>query len=80
MDILLLLIPVSLLLLLVGGGLFWWTVNSGQYDDLDSPARRILFDDDSDMVPDKARRSDVNKEKAMASKASTTNHQEFSDT
>lgn len=53
MDILLLLIPVSLLLLLVGGALFWWTVNSGQYDDLDSPAQRILFDDDCDMVPER---------------------------
>ncbi|WP_127554874.1 cbb3-type cytochrome oxidase assembly protein CcoS [Saccharospirillum alexandrii] len=57
MDILLLLIPVSLLLLLLGGGLFWWTVNSGQYDDLDSPAQRILFDDDSDMVPNRPDRS-----------------------
>jgi cbb3-type cytochrome oxidase maturation protein len=57
MDILLLLIPVSLLLLLVGGALFWWTVNSGQYDDLDSPAQRILFDDDRDMVPDRPERS-----------------------
>ncbi|WP_028670119.1 cbb3-type cytochrome oxidase assembly protein CcoS [Saccharospirillum impatiens] len=58
MDILLLLIPVSLLLLSVGGVLFWWTVNSGQYDDLDSPARRILFDDDSDMVPGRHQKSD----------------------
>ncbi|GGX62107.1 cbb3-type cytochrome oxidase assembly protein CcoS [Saccharospirillum salsuginis] len=51
MDILLLLLPVSLFLLAVGGGLFWWTVHSGQYDDLDSPAQRILFDDDEDMIP-----------------------------
>jgi len=51
MDILLLLLPVSLFLLAVGGGLFWWTVRSGQYDDLDSPAQRILFDDDDDMIP-----------------------------
>jgi len=56
MDILLLLIPVSLLLLLVGGALFWWTVHSGQYDDLDSPAQRILFEDDGDMVPDRCDR------------------------
>ncbi|WP_108124839.1 cbb3-type cytochrome oxidase assembly protein CcoS [Saccharospirillum mangrovi] len=51
MDILRLLLPVSALLLLIGGGLFWWTVRSGQYDDLDSPAHRILFDDDDDMIP-----------------------------
>lgn len=52
MDILLLLLPVSVFLLAVGGGLFWWTVRSGQYDDLDSPAQRILFDDDEDMIPE----------------------------
>lgn len=51
MDILLLLIPVTLFLLAIGGMLFWWTVRSGQYDDLDSPAHRILFDDDEDMIP-----------------------------
>lgn len=55
MDILLLLLPVSLFLLAVGGTLFWWTVRSGQYDDLDSPAQRILFDDDEDMIPDSAK-------------------------
>lgn len=53
MDILLLLIPVTMLLLLVAGLLFWWTVKSGQYDDLDSPAQRILFDDDDHMIPNK---------------------------
>lgn len=63
MDILLLLIPVSLLLLLVGGGLFWWTVNSGQYDDLDSPAQRILFDDDSEMVPERSVKPQANGER-----------------
>lgn len=51
MDILLLLIPVTLFLLTVSGLLFWWTVRSGQYDDLESPAHRILFDDDDDMIP-----------------------------
>lgn len=52
MDILHIVIPVSLLLLTAGGLLFWWTVKHGQYDDLDSPAHRILFDDDDDMLPD----------------------------
>lgn len=51
MDILLLLIPITMFLLTAGGVLFWWTVKSGQYDDLDSPAQRILFDDDEDMIP-----------------------------
>jgi cbb3-type cytochrome oxidase maturation protein len=57
-DILLLLIPVTLLLLTVSGVLFWWTVKSGQYDDLDSPAQRILFDDDEHMIPTSKDKSD----------------------
>ena len=58
MDILLLLIPVTLFLLVVAGLLFWWSVRNGQYDDLDSPAHRILFDDDDDMIPTKKPRDD----------------------
>ena len=46
MDILYLLIPLSLVLVFVIGGLFWWAVHSGQFDDLEGPARRILMDDD----------------------------------
>lgn len=78
MDILLLLIPVSLLLLLLGGGLFWWTVNSGQYDDLDSPAQRILFDDDSDMVPDQPDRSRSGNGPAKPDEPVTANQQDSS--
>ena len=54
MDVLVYLIPVSLLL---GGGAlaaFLWSLRSGQYEDLDGAANRILFDDDSplpDRVP-----------------------------
>lgn len=47
MDVLIYLIPVSLLL---GGGAlvaFLWSLKSGQYEDLDGAANRILFDDDS---------------------------------
>ncbi|MEO1203336.1 MAG: cbb3-type cytochrome oxidase assembly protein CcoS [Pseudomonadota bacterium] len=46
MDILYLLIPLALLLL--GGAVwaFFWAVGSGQFDDLDTPAVRILLDDD----------------------------------
>lgn len=47
MDILYLLIPLSLLLvaLLVGGAV--WAVLNGQFDDRDSPAHRILDDEDA---------------------------------
>ena len=47
MDILLLLIPLSVVLVLLIGAGFWWSVASGQFDDLDGPAHRILADDDS---------------------------------
>jgi len=45
-DILLLLIPVSVVLVALIGGVFWWSVKSGQFDDLEGPAHRILADDD----------------------------------
>jgi len=46
MEALILLIPVSLAL---GGAAlvaFLWTMRSGQYEDLDRAAHRILFEDD----------------------------------
>ena len=41
-----LLVPLSLLLVFLIAALFWWSVRSGQYDDLEGPAYRVLFDDD----------------------------------
>ena len=54
MSILYVLIPLALLIL--GGAVwaFFWAVGSGQFDDLDTPAMRILMDDD------KAPKSDAN--------------------
>ncbi|CAA6604105.1 putative cytochrome oxidase maturation protein cbb3-type [Rhodospirillaceae bacterium LM-1] len=46
MTNLLLLIPVALLLGLFGLVAFLWALKSGQFDDLDGAAHRILFDDD----------------------------------
>ncbi len=45
MNSLLLLMPVAMLMGLVGLLAFLWTLRSGQYDDLDGAANRILFDD-----------------------------------
>lgn len=55
MTILLLLIPISLLLLCVAVWFLIWGVRSGQYDDLDSPGHRILFEDDAHLIPKDAR-------------------------
>ncbi len=46
MTSLLILIPVALFLGLLGLGAFLWALRSGQFDDLDGAAHRILFDDD----------------------------------
>lgn len=45
MSVLILLIPIALMLGLVGLGAFIWSLKSGQYDDLEGAARRILNDD-----------------------------------
>lgn len=48
MDILIILVPAALGLGLVGLVAFLWSLNSGQFDDLDGAANRILIDDDLD--------------------------------
>jgi len=45
-TVLLYLIPIALALGLVGLAAFLWALRSGQFDDLDGAANRILFDDD----------------------------------
>lgn len=45
MTILAVLIPVSLGLGLLGLVAFLWTLRSGQYDDLEGDANRILFEE-----------------------------------
>lgn len=47
MDILLVLIPVALFLGLLGLAAFLWALRSGQFEDLDGAANRILFDDEN---------------------------------
>lgn len=46
MDALVWLIPLAIGLGLVGLLAFVWALRSGQFDDLDGAAERILFDDD----------------------------------
>jgi cbb3-type cytochrome oxidase maturation protein len=47
MEVLAFLIPAALFLGLLGLGAFIWSLKTGQYDDLDGAARRILIDDDN---------------------------------
>jgi cbb3-type cytochrome oxidase maturation protein len=52
MNILYVLIPLALLLLCGAVWAFFWAVGNGQFDDLDTPAVRIIMDDD-DRPPEK---------------------------
>jgi len=45
-NVLVYLVPLALLLGLTGLAGFMWTLKSGQYEDLDGAAVRILPDDD----------------------------------
>ncbi|MDX1817390.1 MAG: cbb3-type cytochrome oxidase assembly protein CcoS [Marinobacter sp.] len=59
MESVLYLVPLMLILVAVGIGLFSWAVKSGQYDDLEGPAHRILYDDDKEMIPKDAQTPDM---------------------
>lgn len=48
MNGILILIPAALLMGLAGLAAFFWSLRSGQYDDLDGAAVRILIDDEPD--------------------------------
>ncbi|MGQ7269645.1 cbb3-type cytochrome oxidase assembly protein CcoS [Marinobacter nauticus] len=58
MQIVMILVPLMLILVALGVLLFSWAVKNGQYDDMDGPAHRILYDDDKDMIPKEARRTE----------------------
>jgi cbb3-type cytochrome oxidase maturation protein len=50
MEVIYGLIPFMILLGLVAVGVFFWAARSGQFDDLQGEAHRILMDDDLDDV------------------------------
>lgn len=53
MESLYILIPVSVLLVFLIGVVFWWSLRSGQMEDLEGPAYRMLMDDDRAVGADK---------------------------
>lgn len=46
MNVLVILVPAALSLGLLGLMAFLWSVKSGQYEDLEGAANRVLWDDD----------------------------------
>lgn len=47
MSILYFMIPMGIVIIAAALWAFFWAVDNGQFDDLESPAWRILLDDDS---------------------------------
>lgn len=55
MGFLFLLSGIFVLLIIVG---VFWSIRSGQFDDLEGPAERILMDDDDPLLPSRRPRGD----------------------
>jgi cbb3-type cytochrome oxidase maturation protein len=51
MEVLYLLIPLALVLVVIIGGALFWAIRSGQFEDMEGPAYRILMDDDDPRIP-----------------------------
>lgn len=65
MESLYLLIPLSVVLVFLIGVAFWWSVRSGQFDDMEGPAYRILMDDDQPRPDIAASQHDISETKKI---------------
>jgi cbb3-type cytochrome oxidase maturation protein len=52
MQIIFLVLPLALLIALIAVIAFIWAVRTGQMDDLETPAMRVLHDDEEPACPD----------------------------
>lgn len=76
MESLYLLIPLSVVLVLVIGVLFWWSVRSGQFDDLEGPAFRVVRDDDRPEIADEASAEGDDEPPGRGKRARTLRHRD----
>ena len=53
MEILYILIPLGVIVFGIAIWGFLWAVKSGQFEDMEGPAHRILMDDDDIRIPSK---------------------------
>ncbi len=56
MEAIFVLLPLALLIAAIAVGFFIWAARTGQFDDLDTPAVRILFDDEPAPTADRTSR------------------------
>jgi cbb3-type cytochrome oxidase maturation protein len=66
METIFVLLPLALLIAAVAVGFFVWAAQTGQFDDLETPAVRMLFDDPPSPRP----RNESNAAEALARQAS----------
>ncbi|WP_438971706.1 cbb3-type cytochrome oxidase assembly protein CcoS [Methylophaga sp.] len=66
MEVIYGLLPGMLLLGIIGVAVFFWAVRSGQYDDMDGAANRVLMDDEDEQRP--------SEDKTTAEEADTREH------
>jgi cbb3-type cytochrome oxidase maturation protein len=62
MEVIYLLIPVSLVLIGAIAWIFIWAIRSGQFDDLEGPAHRILMDDDDSIGSQEVKQDEPDRE------------------
>lgn len=72
MESLLILIPIALVFVIIAIAIFFWAVKSGQYDDLNTEARRILFDEDRPPAGEEGK-TDANKKSAVTGESGDCN-------
>ncbi len=60
MEILYILVPIALIFVFIALKVLFWAINNGQYDDLNTEAHRILFDEQSTTKPDKPKNTENN--------------------
>ncbi|OSM02536.1 cbb3-type cytochrome oxidase assembly protein CcoS [Magnetofaba australis] len=69
MDVLYFLAPLAIMLGLVGLIGMYWAWKQGQFDDLEGPAHRILFDDDGELDPHAKKNEDAQINDAVQNKS-----------
>lgn len=62
MDAIYGLVPAMILLALGSVAVFFWASKTGQYDDMEGPAHRILNDDDDPLLPENSKKLAVKQE------------------
>ncbi len=58
-SILVYLLGLTLFIVIIAAMVFFWAVRSGQFEDMEGPAQRILMDDDDPMIPRRRLKKDA---------------------